>query len=200
MRTRLSRRDLSAKDAGKGSRSWGFVVASILSLLVPLTASCGPAIPKAGSPVKMSNGLYRIPDFASCTIWGFSEEDQLILKYAISEWETATNGQISIRLDNGPSYHCEIYPTNLCPLRYGSTDRGRMTLVTVAMDMWCAGPNRLELAMHEIGHALGVDHTDTGLMRAQGWNGSTCVDEEALLGFCKVHHCNGTERPTCKKH
>lgn len=161
---------------------------------------CGIPIPLPGTPVKVANGNFRLPSFASCTVWGFTPDELFSIQEAIAEWEIATDGAVSIRLDHGPSFHCEFYPTKSCT-RTGPSKVGEVfakeSYVSIALDTKCAGPNLKELVMHELGHAFGLNHKGIGLMHPTGWNHRPCVDPATLSQFCELHYCSPGVRTTC---
>ena len=53
-----------------------------------------------------------------------------------------------------------------------------------------------DTVMHELGHAFGIGHLPTGLMKAEGYGGG-CVDQAALDAFCETYGCPASAAPTC---
>jgi len=53
-----------------------------------------------------------------------------------------------------------------------------------------------DTVMHELGHAMGIGHLPSGLMRSSGYGGG-CVDAAALAAFCENYRCPASAAQTC---
>jgi len=186
---------VSLNSMKKHLRSIGAAVLA-LTMMTTLTSSCGMPLPLPGHPVAGSNGVYRLPDFASCSVWGFTPDELAVMQSAIKEWEIATDGKVSVRLDGGPSFHCEIFPVKTCPILTGFTSRDE-SIITISMDTKCAGASLKQLMIHELGHAFGLNHQESGVMHATKWAPDACIDSVTLKAFCEIHHCSNNVAPTC---
>ena len=117
---------------------------------------------------------------------------------AAAEWLKATGGAVDLLGADG-----EAVPVTVADLSRwdgagvsidGMTEK-RVGGVAIMLDVAVATENVREVAMHEIGHALGLPH-GPGLM-APLLGRPACVDAESLRLVCEVYACGPGAHATC---
>lgn len=144
---------------------------------------------------------------------GFTKEQEQMVRDAMMEWQTSTRETVRFneyRIVNYSQSVIVILPSyqNELARKYGKNEIGR--------DNWFGSDNEAfiaidldkrdfyETTLHEIGHALGLDHDDAPahehkqVMNKHSDLSSdhlTCLDMRA---FCRVWDCNPNNLPLCQ--
>lgn len=161
-------------------------------LLALAAAACSPR------RVELPATLAISPDFSA-------EEAEAIV-FAADQWRKATAGTADLSPVIGSAGEIVIYPTSLPDITSGSTgvDSGGHASIGIDLEQVAAGRGRVpftdalrDTAMHELGHAFGLEHAATGLMTASGYGGG-CVDADSLARFCTEYGCPPGNHATCQ--
>jgi len=156
-----------------------------LVLIAALAVACAPAN-KVDLPATMAVS----PEF--------SPEDAETIFAAADAWSKATNGVADLQVVIGESGTIRVRPDIISdtPLaQTGFNDARADITIDVAKTEDAAANHSYgysallqDLAMHELGHAFGLDHEPGGLMNIKA-SGMTTVDEKTLRHFCENYAC-----------
>jgi matrixin len=138
----------------------------------------------------------------------FSAEDQEVIVEAVDMWREASHGAVDLRLSIGGPSQLEIVPGSL---KSENEDSAKHHVLGMAYD---AGPGHYSItidlevvaevstwrgqtyhhalvttAAHEIGHALGLPHLDSGLMMANKLFPGETIDSETVEALCSIRDC-----------
>jgi hypothetical protein len=133
----------------------------------------------------------------------FTPEELAQVEAATYEWHRATAGTVDLRLVVAELDVSRPYLRRIgtpAGTQCGFTMIGIDSPVLIAVAPRCGlGPTYT--AIHELGHAFGLDHGQGRLMDpADGPESRPCIDAETLDVFCSdVAHCHSEARPTCKE-
>lgn len=117
---------------------------------------------------------------------------------AADAWTQATNGIARFQFFVGNNGDIDVAPASLATRVMGETDVSSESKASIGIDLhWTAymadhyasdaDVNVLQfVAMHEFGHALGLNHVDGTLMRSEGYGGLG-VDLDSLSRFRRVY-------------
>lgn len=151
---------------------------------------------------------------------GISDEEMLHILQAAMEWHVVTNGQVTFDIRRLPSTSLipseTIIVFNVSPdypdiilldavkhhntLGYFNNDRGLDYIALV--DQRITESDFNAVVMHELGHALGLEHPDSEghpergigtLMYSTIDAGSNHITKSDLKQFCKLYHCDSSK-------
>lgn len=118
-------------------------------------------------------------------------EQDTEVRAAFDEWASATGG----------SAWFELSPTGDWVLAWapfasgmGRLMRNRRRIELNSTSEWPEDWKR-RLVLHELGHAMGLEHGDGSLMEEHVGD---CIDEQTLAVLCETREC-ADRRPTCPK-
>lgn len=136
----------------------------------------------------------------------FSQEELADIFQASEEWKNTTDDLVELNLiitDQPEEYGNDtmkiIMDDSLASdsnngFLYGHTafvaTVSQITLYPTSIADSPNPPPFKEIAMHELGHALGLVHMAEGLMTASP-TGYNCIDSNTLSQFCGIHNCSG---------
>ena len=126
-----------------------------------------------------------------------AEREAAVLS-AAAEWLEATGGAVDLMGADGDAVPVTIADlSSLAPAGMGvdGMTEKRADGVIIELDVALALDSIREVAMHEIGHALGLPH-GPGLM-APLLGRPACVDAESLRLVCEVYACGPGAHATC---
>lgn len=140
---------------------------------------------------------------------GFTAEQTEAIFSAADAWTQATKGAAKFQFFVGNGANIDFATANLDPHTTGETHVSDAESATIRIDLNAvqfeiddleerhpALPVMKDTAMHELGHAFGLPHLQSGLMKAKGYSGA-CVDQLALDAFCGNYNCPTGAAPTC---
>lgn len=165
-----------------------------LTLLVFLLgcAACAP------EPMALSASLHVSTRFDA-------DQTEAVLA-AVDEWHTATRGRVALRpvISEASDQFERVRPGKLdgshlgemLPADWYDTDRGHTITIDV-LDVERFGASIKSVAMHEIGHALGLEHARAGLMVGASSCQQDCIDSATLAEFCELRGCPDGYVDTC---
>lgn len=158
---------------------------ALVLLAALLAVACGPA-------------RVDLPGSASVDP-AFSESQTAAILDAFEAWRAATGGVAALSASVGTGGELHVRPSRMDGLTLGLTTLHPDGTADVEIDLrtvW--GAARLErhtedeelrdCAMHELGHAFGLEHTPGGLMAADVYGGGA-VDPGTLRRFCENYGC-----------
>lgn len=149
-----------------------------------------------GTPdrVKLPTTLAVSPDFSA-------EQTDAIFA-AADAWSAATHGVVTLKTEIGsPGNAIRVAPTDSHYTEMGDThvvdDLNADTFIDLSVvadqaehvDHVSMSLELQDTAMHEFGHAFGLDHIDGGLMDPKKYN-DCAVDADTLRRFCANYSCN----------
>lgn len=139
---------------------------------------------------------------------GFTSDQHKMIVQAGESWTAATNGMIIFgQIDHAGD------PTTITVTGMPIADlQSKWGDGTAGVCWWTGGENSdlylstdvdpdtfKHIALHELGHALGLDHTGSGTVMCAynscASHGITCADVEQ---FCRIWNCNAWDLPICK--
>ena len=146
----------------------------------------------------------------------FTQDKQVLVKQAVNKWETMVDREVTFRYTNNWKQEnnlITISPGTIESLTniYGDLNdakegqdvlgethyEGTSSLIFVAIDM--EPPNFLETTEHELGHALGLEHS--GLGTVMYWSQDGAADEVVCADvqqFCEVWDCDPWKLSGCQ--
>ncbi len=139
---------------------------------------------------------------------------------AAEQWNTATAGRVHIHLelsdsDNGagvwlrPATAADVAADRVGSWSLGSTACVGCYPVLILLNAGVIGQRSeaedvpepeliAATAAHELGHMLGLNHLESGLMVHDNSNGTRpCIDAITLSAFCELRGCPPAAAPTC---
>ncbi len=132
----------------------------------------------------------------------FSAEETEQILAASDEWKLATNGAISLDMRIG----LEAVQHSIVAARYlgglsGKTLKPTDGRANVTIQLLGGLPSAVlkQVTMHELGHALGLDHAEEGIMRERFNDDQPCLTEEDARKMCDVIGCPNGWRGTCEE-
>lgn len=153
--------------------------AKTIALLVLAMAGCSEA-PRVELPAHLDTHT-------------LSAESESIVLRAADEWYIATGG--SVDLTSGAGRAIPVVVGALPENKVGYTDLQSGDFEITLDDQDRSPAKQLKIAMHEIGHALGLPHLSQGLMKPR--DGTPCIDSGALEVVCMAYGCGHAAHPTC---
>jgi hypothetical protein len=166
-----------------------------LSLLLLLATGCAAAAPAQVEPELMPlDAEIQVSD-------AFRGEERAQIDGAAADWYRATGGSVRFELvrraGDGP-WRVERGPTAKGMGETIPWER-RITINADGITPPDGQPFRADefrgLTLHELGHALGLEHGDGALMEPFV---GTCIDEATLNAFCERRGC-AEFSPTCSE-
>ena len=145
---------------------------------------------------------------------GFNDEHKRMIHSALVEWEVATNQTVTFREVATQDYSRALITIfhstrNRMAKEYGhdligrANYRGEDNILVEATDL--SKRDFVQTTLHEIGHAIGLDHDDDSSHRKQTVMMShtddssdhlTCRD---MYAFCETWGCDARQFPLCQK-
>jgi hypothetical protein len=142
---------------------------------------------------------------------------------AAEQWNQATAGRVSMRVsvtdvESGdgvfirPATTADVSADRVGGWSLGSTACVGCYPTLVLLNLGAMGQRSAQIsvpvaqlaeytAMHELGHVLGLGHTEQGLMYHDNTQGSAaCIDAATLDAFCQLHGCPPEAHTTCDRH
>lgn len=159
------------------------------AMLVLVAASALAGCTEASPPSIVSPGLTPTEPDASlgCSV-RFSPEPELegATNSAASDWSAATGCEITVGPGGIPVVLADSIPDEDGAERQGSTDIARTRIQVHRL-----ATRRFRVVLHEMGHALGGEHTDTDGCLSGALGRRNVVDAAALETVCAVLPCLG---------
>lgn len=137
----------------------------------------------------------------------FSPDQILVLQEAVSEWNQALNGYLNFEfVSNKDESNIVIKGVSLASLQEDDFAGVTYTVpwenggnIELPNDLYGDGKEYLlPLALHELGHALSLGHSEEHtLMQPMLYNPTqriTCLD---INQFCDINGCNAADFPIC---
>jgi hypothetical protein len=125
----------------------------------------------------------------------FTEDETEAIAAAVSEWELATAGGVSVSL---VAYAGDIDVRLAQAGELANESHGRydpwLSAIMLDREALVSAEDYRHVMLHELGHAFGLEHSDAGLMMPEAGG---CIDAETLRQFCWIHLCDGDEGTTC---
>ncbi len=164
-------------------------------------------------PPRMLSPTHQYNVYVSPT--GFTDEQKKAIHSALVEWEAATNDTVTFREVANQEDHSQaliaIFPSTRKELEkvYGhevigrANYRGEDNVLFEATDV--SKRDFAQAVLHEISHAIGLDHDDDMSHRKQTVMMShtddssdhlTCRD---MYSFCEIWWCDARRFPPCQK-
>lgn len=165
----------------------------------------------ACSPWDKGTGNYKV-----YVDGNFADNEQTLIQQAVTKWETSTDSFIKFsytkqwdRQDDLITISPSTYPalTTLVDEKQGdkivdgvlglTTYEGQSSVIMIAEELRNQVTFR-EVAEHELGHALGLQHTGKNTVMYHSVDGAAkevvCADVEQL---CDIWDCNPYQMPAC---
>jgi hypothetical protein len=127
----------------------------------------------------------------------FTEAEAEAVTAAVDAWCVATDGGVcpGVIVARRDGDAISFRPGAL-PGSEAGREMGGQIMIDVEQLARAGDANALTVvAMHELGHALGLPHTPDGLMRKDVTNVPACVDNRALRIVCVEHGCGPNPSP-----
>lgn len=175
-------------------------IAKILTILLLALTSCAPSYSQYSTSMPTSN-------IEAKTVWidvNFSNIEKSEIKDAILEWQNSLSGAYvffikedfnmeSEQLSNF-NYDWFILKKDIKDITARKIDENAITLayaniikgnIITVIDKRSNNKKLKSIIMHEIGHLLGLSHTDGGLMNSY-YTGLECIDKVAAKEIAKI--------------
>ena len=159
-----------------------FLIAATL-----MTAACGFQM--------NSTGIYAV--------WidpSFTSDQQGEIRAAIAEWNRAAEGNVFLSETAVPEgAHVITIKPRYFTLNENKAGECVPYHSTIDIHQELKADRTRRVALHELGHALGLDHSETGTIMCEGLSCAsknlTCAD---LQQFCSIWKCDASELAICQ--